>query len=80
MNGIDNATAADIIRQDKPAKNKTKMPLAATKIEVPKSGSFAISKTGTIINAKVIATLDREGCCKSFLDKTKHTSLAYRVS
>ena len=38
------AAAAPIIRHDSPLKNKTNIPLANTKSDVPKSGCSAISK------------------------------------
>ena len=62
--------AAEINRQDNPAKKSTKIPLAATNSDVPRSGSFAINNTGTMIKAKVMTMLDREGG-RSRLDKNQ---------
>ena len=60
--------APPIIHQGNPAKKSTNKPLAATKIDVPKSGSLAIKSTGIAMIIKVVKTVLMLGG-NSFLDK-----------
>ena len=54
--------------QDKPLKNKTKIPLAKTNAEVPKSGCLAIIRNGINVKMRVPKIRNNEGGI-GYLDK-----------